>query len=478
MRRYISTLFLIAILLSGCDNFLYVEPTNQVAITSFDDVRALMGAHLKDLKGMPGSKFGGAAVPFVKDPARLILTYYSGDIDLKTYMDTYIGSNNRSDVNLSLQWQHTSVHTRTWSRLYNNIGYYNMVLEELGKYPSDEQALTEQVSGEARVLRAWTFFQLVTLFVPYGEAEYGLPLNTAPETVSDYDSSRPHQSKNYEFIISELTEVLDYKGAFDPDYSLFYDKHIIHTILAQVYLYKGGSAAGEAQDYEQAVKHARAALESGVSYAVFNRHLIEPQPGYYRNSGFALYDLVESGFEHQDLQGNMWAPVYPSAELLALYGDNDLRKSVYFDPMGNYAITKLETNTIYYGDEYVLFSGAELKLIIAESLARLGKEQEAEQELREFAKSRYEAGTEPPYGNEPILTSILKERQKEFILDGVMSWVDKARTGATITHPALDKEDGSTYTITKGDFRYTLPIPRNGELEYNKIPQNPGWGSF
>lgn len=475
----LAAVCLLAFLSASCEKFLYVEPTNQVAIASFDDVRAVMGAHLKDFKAVPGGKFRGATVPFIEDPSKLILTYYAGGIDLRRYMETFVGKNNKSGVEGALQWQHPDVHTSAWARYYKNIGFYNMILEELGKYPSGDPAKNDQVSAEARVLRAWTFFRLVELFVPYSEAALGLPLNTSPEAVGTYDASRPAQSENYKFITGELEAVLAYKGAADEEFGLFYNPYIIHAILAQVYLYKGGSAAGEKGDYDKALLHAREALKSGVSYAVFDRHVENAAQGFYPKNGFALYDVVVAGNEAQNYIG--YPPhvnVYPSKELLGLYGDNDLRKSVYFDPEHDFAILKLRAKTPYALDEFVLFSGAELKLIQAEALARMGREDEAMTELRAFAASRYKTGTEPPYGSEPVLTSILKERRKEFFLDGAMNWIDAARGGIELTHEAIDKSDGSAYTLKAGDFRYTLPIPKTGELDRNRIPQNPGWGAF
>ena len=486
MTRHICTLHtqsllagLLALALGSCQKFLYVEPTNQVAIASYDDVRALMGAHLKDFKATPGGSFQGATVPFIGDPSRLILAYYSGDIDLQSYMDTYIGRNNRKNVEGALQWNHPDLHTNLWARMYRNIGFYNMILHELSKFPSGDASRDNQISAEARVLRAWSFFRLVTLFVPYSEPALGLPLNTSPETVGSYDASRPAQAENYAFITSELEAVLAYDGTRDEEYGVFYDPYIIHAILAQVYLYKGGSAAGEMADYEKALSHAREALKSGVDYRVFDRHVPNATRGFYPDNGFALFDVVVSGNETQNYVGYPpYVNVYPSEETLALYADNDLRKSVYFDPSNDYALLKPKANTMYALDEFVLFSGAELKLIAAEALARLGRDDEAKAELLAFAASRYDEGTEPPYAGEPVLTSIIKERHREFLLEGDIVWVDAARTGGTITHYATDKNDGSVYTLEGGDFRYTLPLPKTGELDRNTIVQNPGWGAF
>ncbi|MFR7807911.1 MAG: hypothetical protein ACLU4N_00645 [Butyricimonas faecihominis] len=45
-------------------------------------------------------------------------------------------------------------------------------------------------------------------------------------------------------------------------YNVFYDKNIIHAILAQVFLYKGDSGAKADDDYENAASHAKSALEA------------------------------------------------------------------------------------------------------------------------------------------------------------------------------------------------------------------------
>lgn len=473
-------LFLTLITASSCRDFLYVEPTNKIAIAGYSDVRSLMGAHLKDFKAAPGNSFRGASVPFMVATPQLILSYYSGVIDFQSYMETYIGSNNRKHVENSLQWMHPDLPADLWALYYGNIGFYNMILHELDKFPSEDGSENAQVSAEARILRAWSFFQLVKLFVPYASTNLGLPLNTSPETVGSYDSSRPTQAANYDFITNELEGVLTLDGKPDKEYNLFFDPYIVHAILAQVYLYKGGSAAREASDYDRALSHAREALKSGVDYSVFDRHVTHATIGFYPDTGFALYNVVVTGQLTTNYTGiPPYVSIYPSRETIDLYEDNDLRKAVYFDPTNDYAIMKSIPNSDYDLDEISLFSGAELKLIAAEALARLGREDEATKELQEFALSRYKAGTLPPYDAEDsVLAAILEERQREFILEGDILWIDAARTGGTISHYATDKEDGSTYTIAGDDFRYTLPIPKSGELDYNKIPQNPGWGTF
>ena len=32
--------------------------------------------------------------------------------------------------------------------------------------------------------------------------------------------------------------------------------------------------------------------------------------------------------------------------------------------------------------------------------------------------------------------------------------------------------------LTADDYRYTLPIPVDIEIDYNDIPQNPGWTTY
>lgn len=67
-------------------------------------------------------------------------------------------------------------------------------------------------------------------------------------------TKRLSQQEVYKRIIGDLTEALNYETANDT-WNVFYNKDIIHALLAQVYTFKAESAAKEEKDWEEAEKH-------------------------------------------------------------------------------------------------------------------------------------------------------------------------------------------------------------------------------
>src|SRR4029079_6799213 len=93
-----------------------------------------------------------------------------------------------------------SVMTNVWTGCYQMINRANLVL---GKAPgvSDNTALRDRVVGEAKFLRAWAYFELVS---QWGD----VPLYT--ETVSSatgFQGKSP-AAKIYDFIISDLADAV------------------------------------------------------------------------------------------------------------------------------------------------------------------------------------------------------------------------------------------------------------------------------
>lgn len=132
-------------------------------------------------------------------------------------------------------------------------------------------------------------------------------------------------------------------------------------------------------------------------------------------------------------------------------------------------------NVDYCNETHVLFRLSDLLLIEAEAKTRQGDEEGARMLLNEFKGSKI-----PDYAgdfNGDVLTEILKERRKEFVLEEQMRWLDMKRLGVAVSREANDDESLGLkiYTLESNDYRYAFPIPLDSELQYNNILQNPGW---
>lgn len=483
-KNIISNLLLWMVAVTGvcssCSDYLEVEPTNKSAVSTYEDVRRLMGSYLSSYKD-DTERLSGVKRFFTDRTEWLVAHLYSDDFDLNRYLNVYT-QNNLGTLNRAVNWNAVDEMEEIWTKYFKNIGFYNMVLAELSKHPSNDNSLNEQVSGEARVLRAWHLFRLMQYFTPYQEARLGLPFNTDPDAVADYVSHRPTQNENYSFIIQELEEVLKYEAIPSDTYNLFYDKRIIHGLLAQIYLYKGGSGAGESADYDKAIAHARALLNMGISYASM---LTIPTSSMGFESFGVNKEKTYTPLSFMQYDGSMAAyiygepfygePQYASESLQALYTSDDLRKDLYFD--ANWGVMKYNADFNYAYVQVEFFTGAEMQLIIAESLARQGKEAEALKALTDFATTRYTTYTRP--AGESVLQSVLNERRREFCFDFCMRWLDLTRLQKGFKRSrTLTNGDIRTYEIKDGDYRFCCPIPPKAEGSESDIEQNPGWGDL
>lgn len=355
-----------------------------------------------------------------------------------------------------------------------------MILHELSNFPGSTEEETNMVRAEAKFLRAWEFFRLMQFFSPYREDKYGLPINTNPEEVSTYDKSRKTQTQNYAFIIEELEEILQYSTKPSPTYNVFFDKHLVHGLLAQVYLYKGDSGAKASNDYAKAVEHAQKAMDGRLSLNVIARaqEVKDSRFGLIKNTDYALLTFVMSDFQRYEYLVGLpeyGEAQYASNSLYTLFPDTDKRKEIFFGE--NKEIMKFVNHSLFGYYQWCFFTAAELQLIIAEANARLGKNAEADTALKTFEQSRYTDEYTRPDGVN-LLDVILTERRKEFCFDYCMRWTDLTRIQKGWSRDALDKPEGGTYTLEDNDFRFCMSIPKVAELQHNKIEQNPGWGNF
>lgn len=477
--RYTCLLVLSLLTLGSCSKFLEVEPTNQLTLQTYDDVRRLMGGHLRGYDD-DRDRLRGTSRLFTLDDEWLLAHFYSDDYDSERYLND-MSRNNIGKFQSSLDWGFREASEDIWKHHYANIGFYNMIIRELEKNPSPIAALNEQVDAEARVLRAWSFFRLLQLFSPYKLNEYGLPLNTNVDNVGDYESQRLTQEENYRFITSELERVLAYTSEPKEGYNIFFDKKIINGLLAQVYHYKGGSGAGKPEDYSRAIQHARAVLNAGVrsdiTLSIPNASHTSEHFGVHKDLGYTAISFVRStsGDFISYVPGDVYYEYfqYPSKALAELFDDTDKRKAQFFDAAQGY-VTKYNTEFIYPFEQVDYFRGSEMLLIVAESEARLGNEGAALSALAEFTQPRYTAYTRP--AGTTTLEAILIERRKEFCFDPSMRWLDLTRLQTGFSRTYTNSQQVQTeYRLRDGDYKFCLPIPQRAELDQASIPQNPGW---
>lgn len=188
----IIVIILVTSFFSSCKKFLDSKPVSQISVDNFykteaDFNQALIGAYAAFAQVYQGNG------------------YYSLLTDLRSDNTTELtpgGDGNDAKMNID-EFKETTDNehiTAFWQNSYTLIARANSIISSLDKSAIDE-TLKKQFAGEAKALRALSYFNLVRL---YGD----VPLVTEP--VSDIDASykvaRSPANDVYAQIVSDLTE--------------------------------------------------------------------------------------------------------------------------------------------------------------------------------------------------------------------------------------------------------------------------------
>ena len=342
---------------TSCEKYLEVKPSNILALKTYDDVKSLLGSHLKlyTVTFFSSHELAGTNVPWRTDDLYLFFGFYSDDLNTDTWLNgNWMANNKRALYTNSLNWQNTTMPGTIWGNYFSNIGFYNTIIDELANVSASQEE-KDIVEQEARFLRAWYLFKVLQYFSPYHSNELGIPFNTDSQAVGSYNKQRKTQAQVYRFLIDELTTVIDCKTEPRATYNIFYDKNLAHALLAEIYLFKGGSGAGEKEDYVQAITHAQAVMKNyplqGIDeFKPFETYKTS-EGGVYKNKDQALLSFLwytgDAG-----MYGTMEAYgllEFVRDELFELFDENDVRRSLYFNPE-NKAIRKFKDCLLYTSD--------------------------------------------------------------------------------------------------------------------------------
>ena len=515
--KKIIPIILTALLFFSCEDFLEVDPVNEVVIKHVDDVKSTLGHYLFRIVE-PFESREGSGRPYLNDQLfstdimfypdhslNQLCMYQSDEVDSDLYPSMgYLvyGRTTSAAYEQGVKWELTESQERIWKKAYRAIGFFNSLLDEL-KHIEGDQYDKEVAKGELLTLRAFHIFKLLQFFAPYTNNELGIPLNIDADKVADYEGSRWTHTEVYNLLIDDLTEVLSYESEPEHGYNIFYSRSVAHAILAQVYHYKGLSPAKASDDWSNARTHAEEVLKE--------QQLVSDRADYLPVYHNANKNVVEKDSPHALLVfywGNKWIrsfmnywgrPMYghrmmnglPIADdLTNAYSDSDIRLLVGPTPPSNQRdytgafIFKNTTTGLNFSTKYPyvsrernyetlpLFRAEEMHLIVAEAYAREGNQAKASEFLSAFKLAKNAGESQ----NTDVLDEILLERRKEFISEYDVRWLDMKRTGHSFSRNFVHPVDGEqTYTIEENDYRYSFRIP-DSELTYNrKLNQNPGW---
>ncbi|PXY46112.1 RagB/SusD family nutrient uptake outer membrane protein [Flavobacterium hydrophilum] len=429
--KYI-VLFVAAIAVSSCDDYLDITPVGRVIPETLDQFRAVL---TQGYTVYPEHK----SLTAVRTD-ELTMNEFSDEINV--YKDIYTWKDTNPDrITITFPYQD----------LYTVIFYTNVIINEASKKLA-ESPEKNQLVGEAYALRAMAYFDLVNLFgKPYNAAtassDKGIPL--ALEI--DLEQAYVPQSVEviYNQIISDTEKAKDFINVDSQVTGKNYrfSKVALYSLESRIYLYQ--------QKWQKSLDAANNAL-------AINSNLVDLKT----TPVFATkYDSKESilALELTYINGLKGAS-YASPELIAAYNKTtDLRFPLYFVASGSRFRIQKGAND----EQKCSFRTSELYLTKAETSLKLNNISDAKTTVLSFIKNRYTAAaytqleSDVNSMNGVDLTSfILEERRREFAVEG-QRWFDLRRTSQKqIVHTF----DGDTYTLIQNDPRYTIIYPANARL--------------
>lgn len=382
--------------------------------------------------------------------------------------------------------------TDIWSRGYLTINRTNLFLKGLAENPNSVPAETaKQYEGEAKFIRAMSYFYLVQMFAkPYvadNGASPGLPLRLQAETTSANNSlARSTVAQVYTQILKDLNEA---ETALPEKYSTGANnttlnitranKAAVIALKARVYLVMGryadvitesdkivsaaapftsplagayaykleSSLANNFSNYSTTTATANTNTEVilAAPFADLDAPGTQNQIGYYYNAGNIEFTL------------NTTTGIYADTQ----FRTEDVRKSAltatYTGLTAQPRILTKFSGTSPYTTWVPLIRYGEVLLNLAEAEARVGSEVRALALLLAVHHRSDPSWIYVPTGKQNLINTILTERRIELLGEGFRT-NDVFRT----QQPLLSRGAGSATvlaSIPTTDPRYLLPIP-------------------
>ena len=460
-----KAIYILAILqttvLISCKKFLDIAPPKTQIVsalvfsndaTATSAVRGIYSQMTSDNgfgSGNPGS------ITFLAGYSSDELNNYTTDADYMSFYANAILPNN------------SLLFSGLWQEPYNYIINANSAIEGLSNSTGVTSATKNQLTGEAKFIRAFCNFYLVNLF---GD----VPLITSTDYRVNSSASRTPKSQVYQQIIQDLK---DAESLLSNDYSFSNEERVepnrwaASALLARVYLF-----SGDWQNAEQS------------STDVINNSMYSLCPDlnnvFLKNSSEAIWQLKPTSVVNNTNEGFSFiltsSPSFAtlSNQLLNSFETGDNRKISWVQ---NFAIGM---DTFYYPYKYKIKTGnpplneysmvlrlAEQYLIRAEAKVEQNDISGGQSDLN-IIRNRAGLPNTTADIQPSLLSAILHERQTELFTEWGHRWLDLKRTGTIdMVMSSVTQQKGNTWNTNQSLY----PIPQSEVINDKNLTQNPGY---
>ncbi|RNL83766.1 RagB/SusD family nutrient uptake outer membrane protein [Sinomicrobium pectinilyticum] len=357
-----------------------------------------------------------------------------------------------------------------WTSAYNIIYMTNSLLEGLTNSGKITEEIRNQLEGEAKFVRAFTYFYLVNL---YG----GVPLVLTTDYRVNALAVRDTEEEVYQQIIEDLEDAMDkleenYINGERTQVNTF----VVMALLARVNLYQ--------QNWEEAERLSTQVISQAGTYEI----LEDPDQVFLANSHEAIWQLSPVGRGSASTNTNEGSIFIINPRITALshlklsddivgtFQSPDKRLSHWVGFHEGLAVHyaykyKIRNSTADITEYSMVLRLAEQYLIRAEARAMQGKLKEAIADLdviRNRANLDLISDINPGIDQEALLEKIMEERRKEFFTEWGHRWLDLKRTGTA------SEVLGTGHPLWQDtDIRY--PIPEEERIKNPNLGQNNGY---
>lgn len=384
----------------------------------------------------------------------------------------------------------SSRNQQIWYLFYKVINNANAIIE---KTPAiqESQATKDALVGEAKVLRAYAYFNLARVYqFTYAKdpAAPAVPIYTTTANASSVGATRSSLKDVYALITSDLESAIAVMTNTRVDkYRI--NKSVAQGILAEVYQ---EMAMSDNTLWAKAISNAQAArtgytLMNATDYkagfnAVSNG---EWMWGLQFNASQSLSYASFFGYIEPTNTPNTafkarYNDIYVNSTFVSLFDSTDIRYTFKPAPGQSAAFswkkwvtTKFQDNATQSGD-YVMMRAAEMYLIEAEGLAQTSQLEAAKDALYALQKQRNtNAVRSTAADKDALVNEILVERRKELFAEGGFPYFDLKRYQRPLVRDGIQ---WSLLNIPASDNRWRWQLPQT-EMDGNKAltaaDQNP-----
>jgi len=444
---YPAMLLLSLISFQGCKKYLDEKPDQQLStIETTEDMQALLDNYLKINFNDPG-----VANSCTDD------YYVTNDV---------FNARTEQDRNLYL-WKaenNFAPLSSYWASSYEVVYICNAILDAVAKKnsPINPDAKLKYIVAQSLFHRSKAFLNVISIWTKaYDQGSAATDLGIPLRLDADFNktSVRASLAESYDQVLNDLKAAIADLPVKDVSV-IRPSKAAAYGLLSRTYL--------QMRNYVQAGLYADSALQIQKTLMDFNTLNASANFPVAQQNAEVLFDsrAVATATGSQ-------ARALISPELYNLYGNNDLRKTVFFRASGSAYIFKG-----YYAGGPSVFNGVatdELLLTRAECLTRQNKINEALTDLNRLLVNRYRKGTFVPNVNltQAALLALIKvERRKELVFR-TLRWGDIKRWNVEGDGIVLSRTvNGEQTILAPNSLRYALPLPED-VIALTGMQQNP-----